>query len=99
MHRYIDFYRGKYMQSNDNLEKACIAAHVVEIIKENGGRFLQRKDDAWEVSSDEVARKKVGKALRHINKATQAPESRQLHDGSGPPKPKRARHAEGAIFM
>lgn len=58
-------YQIEYLKARKN-DKKDIAQKIVVLIKDNGGRFLQRraKSDAWSISSDKRAVEKTSQALR-----------------------------------
>jgi len=58
-------YQLEYLKARKN-DKKDIARKIVAQIKENGGRFLQRRanSDAWSISSDKRAVEKTSQALR-----------------------------------
>lgn len=61
----IDRLKERYYSSS-RFEKTCLSIDVVNIIKGNGGRFLQRTNDqaGWVEVSDDVAREKVSSGFR-----------------------------------
>jgi hypothetical protein len=65
----IDYYIEKYEIAN-TLAKTCIAEIVLQMVKENSGRFLRKKDNAgdWEEVDDDTARNKVSYAFRNRRK-------------------------------
>jgi hypothetical protein len=64
MRAYIDVFKQDY-KSAPLGEKANIASKIVQAMKEEGGRFLERDGDGWWVEvSDKEAGKRVSKAIR-----------------------------------
>ena len=56
----IEIFRPRYDSATGRSEKTCIAAEVVDVIKQSG-RFLRREERTgeWVEVSDKVARDKV----------------------------------------
>ena len=75
LHRYwrkILAKRDLYKQSTTNEDKTLVAQTIVDLIKSETGRFLQKekKTELWFELPDEVAMSKVKQALRdkHVPK-------------------------------
>jgi hypothetical protein len=87
----------------DKTEKYELAKHVVETVKERGGRFLSKDSGVWMIVPDDAARSKVATLFRNRRKASQraaksqtvakAPHSNScvLSEGNGAGENKRAR--------
>jgi hypothetical protein len=60
----VDWYRDEYRNAKGRLEKTMIAMEIVQSIQLDGGKFVQRCADGWEVVGDQVAKEKVSQALR-----------------------------------
>lgn len=64
--KIVSLHALRYSESTkERIEKTVIAMQIVHMIEnDDGGRFLQRKMDGWEVVEDAVAKEKVSQALR-----------------------------------
>ncbi len=62
----ISLHALRYSESTkERIEKTVIAMQIVNMVEnDDGGRFIQRKLDGWEVVDDAVAKEKVSQALR-----------------------------------
>ena len=64
--RVVDSYQLQYTKATERLEKHCIAAMIVKIVQDSGGRFMKRTSDGWKVEDDQVACcKKVSHTFRN----------------------------------
>ncbi len=62
--RIVDEHVPLYLETQERLAKTMIAISIVQNIQRSGGRFLNRRDDGWEIAEDRVARGKISQALR-----------------------------------
>lgn len=62
--RIVDEQVSRYIETNERVAKTMIAMDIVRKVQNDGGRFLCRKDDGWEITNDKVARGKISQALR-----------------------------------
>jgi hypothetical protein len=60
----VDSQMDRYRSCRGPFEKTCVIMDVVKIVHDEGGRFLIRRSDGWEVVSDAAARKKAGGTFR-----------------------------------
>lgn len=62
----VEMYAERYMKTNEGKGgKSEIAMEIVEIIRSDGGNFLQRGTTGfWEIVSQEVAKEKVSQIMR-----------------------------------
>ena len=57
-------YTNRYRALEEKLEKTIITMEIVQRIKDEGGRFLQRCPTGWKVADDQAVRDKVISAMR-----------------------------------
>jgi len=72
MAQYVLEGADEYQSIAGKGQKMSFSLGIVRRIQEEGGRFLIRKSDCWEVAPDISAREKVSHALRDCVKAKQA---------------------------
>jgi len=60
----VDQVRNKYLATTNRLEKTFLTMKIYNKIAQEGGYFLQRVDDGWEVVDDSVARGKISHCFR-----------------------------------
>jgi hypothetical protein len=61
----VDYYTDKY-EISGKMEKTCIAEIVIQMVKENSGRFLKRDNAGdWVEVDHATARNKVAHAFRN----------------------------------
>lgn len=60
----ISSYSTRYAETTERLDKTKVAMDLLNSIKADGGRFLQRVPTGWELVPDKVAREKISQALR-----------------------------------
>mmetsp|Transcript_20627 Transcript_20627/g.47649 ORF Transcript_20627/g.47649 Transcript_20627/m.47649 type:complete len:178 (-) Transcript_20627:318-851(-) len=58
----------KYLKAPTKLEKSLVVIQIVDTIRDGGGHFVKydRKTQSWVEIGDQLAREKVGHALRDI---------------------------------
>eukprot|EP00934_Nitzschia_sp_Nitz4_P009394 Nitzschia sp. Nitz4//scaffold63_size106090//69156//70835//NITZ4_004398-RA/size106090-augustus-gene-0.160-mRNA-1//1//CDS//3329555999//9384//frame0 len=62
--KIIDEHVPTYIATHARVAKTNIAVKIVQLVKDEGGRFLVRKENGWEVAEEKVARGKISQALR-----------------------------------
>jgi hypothetical protein len=62
----ISLAQDRYTGATTRKEKSVVIKSLADMVRANGGRFLQRQDDAWVELSEKQAHEKVGHALRDM---------------------------------
>ena len=72
----VSKHKKEYMATTNRQVKNLIAQRTIDLIKSNGGRFLQkvkgRDDEVYMLADDSVVLEKTKQALRHIERAKRA---------------------------
>lgn len=56
----------QYQEGGDRVWKQALCMNVVDLMEENGTRFLERKDDCWVVAEKQVSVKKISQFFREL---------------------------------
>ena len=62
--KLVDEHVPLYLETQERLAKTMIAIGIVQQVQREGGRFLTRRQDGWELAQNKVARAKISQALR-----------------------------------
>jgi hypothetical protein len=62
----ISLAQDRYTGATTRKEKSVVIKSLADLVRANGGRFLQRQHDAWVELSEKQAHEKVGHALRDM---------------------------------
>jgi hypothetical protein len=62
--KLVDEHVPLYLETQERLAKTMIAIGIVQQVQREGGRFLTRRSDGWELAQNKVARAKISQALR-----------------------------------
>lgn len=86
LHQIVDLHAQRYHGAPRKARRK-IAQEIVEAIKSNGSRFLQRcQDDGWREVDDEVAKDKVSHCFRSRRRKESGPGNvKKKPSGSRPP--------------
>ena len=87
----VSKHKKEYMATTNRQFKNLIAQRTIDIIKSNGGRFLQkvkdRDDEVYVLADDSVVLEKTKQALRHIERSKRAARRQErVHDAVAAPR-------------
>jgi hypothetical protein len=60
----VENHKERYEKAS-KAEKTSIAKEIIQIVKDNGGRFFKKTDEGWTEASTEIARDKVSHSFRN----------------------------------
>lgn len=66
MRRYVEDLAEEYTKAEEFLDKTVLAMTVISKVKDDGGRFLERKDDFWAVAAHAPTVRKVTQVFRSV---------------------------------
>jgi len=79
----VSLQLARYMAAPTRKDKSILIKSAAALVRSNGGRFLQRKNNAWVELDEKAAHDKVGHALRDMATAASAKGASTSNNGGG----------------